>query len=112
MATFDQRGQEVQYQYNAETINFGSAQNTQDVVEQLKGLQQELARAIEQKALVGDAALDAEYEMKKALSQAEKPAPDKTSLLAHLNQASGLVAGISGLAEAFSKAVTVVGQFF
>jgi len=39
MANFDQRGQHVSYQYNAESINFGSVQNTMDFVEALRQLQ-------------------------------------------------------------------------
>ncbi len=112
MATFDQRGQHVRYQYNAETIHFGSVQNTTDVVEALKQLQKELHRAIDQKVLVGVAAIDADDAMKKALAQAENPATVKSTLLEHLSKAAGLVSGISGLAGAFSEAIKTVGQFF
>ncbi len=112
MATFDQRGQHVRYQYNAETINFASAQNTMDVIEELKHLQQELARAIDKNALAGDDAIEADYEMKKALAQAGNAAPEKKTLLKHLSTVKNYVTGISGLAGAFAQAITTVGQFF
>ena len=47
MTVFDQRGQQVTYQYNAAgDINFGAVQNKADVVGELKNLQAELAGAI------------------------------------------------------------------
>ena len=112
MATFDQRGQHVTYQYNAENINFGAIQNNSDLVEELKKLQKKLIRAIEQKALEGDSAIDAEYEMKKAMAQAEKLEPNKTTLLEHLNKAKDLVAGVSGLFGAFGQAISSARMLF
>ena len=113
MAIFDQRGQHVTYQYNAAgNINFGAVQNKVDMVGELRKLQQELNQAIAQKALEGDAAIDAEYLVKKAVAQAEKPRPDKATLLEHLTKAKDLVAGVSGLAGAFAQAVEKVGAIF
>jgi len=71
-----------------------------------------LLRAIDQKALAGESAIKAGNEMKKALTQAEKPKPDKNTLVEHLKKATGLVKGVSGLAEAFAKAITTVGLLF
>ena len=51
MATFDQRGQTVQYQYNAGTINFGQAKTLDGFRQELKKLQAELERAVEAKAI-------------------------------------------------------------
>ena len=39
MATFNQQGQTVQYQYNADTINFGQATTTENYLQELKALQ-------------------------------------------------------------------------
>jgi len=36
MATFNQQNQTVQYQYNADTINFGQAQTQEDFFSELK----------------------------------------------------------------------------
>ena len=113
MVIFDQRGQQVTYQYNAAgDINFGAVQNKVDVLGELKKLQQELNQAIEQKALEGDVAIDAEYAVKKAVAQAENPQLDKSTLLEHLTKAKDLVAGVSGLAGAFAQAVEKVQAIF
>ncbi len=87
-------------------------QNKADVIGELKKLQQELGRVIEQEAVAGDAAIDAEYEVKKALAQAEKPQANKTTLLKHLTRAKDLVSGVSGLAGAFALAVEKIQAIF
>ena len=112
MATFNQQGQTVQYQYNAETINFGAVSSTEDFSQQLKNLQAELKRAIESEAIGEENAIDAEANIRKAVLQAGKPAPDKKSLIEHLSSAKELVSGVSGLAGAIASAITVVGTLF
>ena len=57
-------------------------------------------------AIDQDAATDAEYELTKAAQQAQRPTPDKQSLLGHLTAAKQLVAG----ATALSDLVTGLGQ--
>ncbi len=113
MSNFDQRNQQVTYQYNANRdINFGAVRNQSDVIGEIRKLQLELVTATEQKALTGEAALAAEAAVKKAVLEAEQPTPSKTTLLEHLNNAKRLVAGVSGLAEAFANAVEKVKAFF
>ncbi len=113
MSTFDQRGQQVAYQYNAaEDINFGALQSKADVVGELKKLQSELAIAMKQKALGEEAAIDAESALKKAVLQAGQPKPNKTTLLEHLNNAKKLVSGVSGLIDAFDQAIEKVRALF
>jgi hypothetical protein len=48
MAIFDQRGQQVNYQYNAAgDINLGSVQNQAQLIEELSKLKSELSEAAE-----------------------------------------------------------------
>ncbi len=113
MSIFDQRGQQVTYQYNANgDINFGAVRTQSDVIGEIRKLQLELVAATEQKALTGETAIDAESAVKKAVLEAEQPKPSKTTLIEHLNSAKKLVAGVSGLAEAFANAVEKVKVLF
>jgi len=117
---FDQRGQKVIYQYNAAgDINFGAVQNRVDVVAELEKLRAELDKAIEAEILDEDAALDAEYQLKKAVQQAKKPEPDKKTVLDHLSQAKNIIVGVAatvgaatGLVTALEKAIEVVQKIF
>ena len=117
---FDQRGQQVIYQYNAGgDINFGTVQNRTEVVTELEKLQDELDKAIDAEILDEDAATDAKYQLTKAVQQAKKPEPDKKTMLDHLNQAKGIIAGVAatvtaatGLAAAFEMAIEVVQKLF
>ena len=112
MATFNQQGQTVQYQYNAETINFGEVRTPDDFRLQLKNLQAELNRAIKAKAIPDEKAIDAEAQVKKAILQADKPTPDKKTLIEHLTSAKELVANVGGLAVAVTSAIAGVGALF
>ncbi len=112
MTTFNQQGQTVQNQYNAETINFGDVKSTDDFVLKLQELQAELKKAIDARALSEDKSLDAEYQVKKAIAQVQSPTPDKTSLIEHLKTAKELVIGVDGLVAACVGAITLVGSFF
>jgi hypothetical protein len=98
MATFDQRNQQVTYQYNAAgDINIGSIRNNQDLLEVLKKLQGELAAAAEQQVLSEDTATDAEYHIKKAVQQAAKPDASKERILEHLDKVKALIGGTNAL---------------
>ncbi len=112
MATFNQQGQKVENQYNAETINFGQANTPDTYLKELKALQAELDKAIKGKALEGEQALDAENHLKKAVAQAEKSEPDTKSLIEHLSSAKELVSNVGGLAAALAGAITAVGVLF
>jgi len=112
MATFHQEGQTVQYQYNAETINFGEARTADEFLLQLKNLQIELDRAIEAKAIPDENVVDAKARINEAVLQAEKPTPDKKTLVEHLTSAKMLVSKVAGLAEAIKTAIVAVGALF
>lgn len=104
--------QNVQYQYIADTINFGHVQTHDDFSKELKHLQSELDKAIEAKAITGEHAKDAETHMKKALLQAGESSPDKKTLIDHLTQVKELVTSIEGLVTVFASAITAVGALF
>jgi hypothetical protein len=116
MAIFDQRGQQVTYQYNAVgDINFGAVQNRMDVIGELGKLQREMTQARQAGVFEEEVATDAEYQLTKAVQEAKKPAPDKKTMLDHLSSAKTLVEGVSaagGLVTALTKAVEVVQRFF
>ena len=112
MATFDQRGQTVQYQYNAGTINFGQAKTLDGFRQELKKLQAELERAVEAKAITGGNAIDAETHVKKAILLAEEATPNKKTLMQHLASAKDLVTNVDGLVTAVAAAATTVGKLF
>ncbi len=112
MATFHQEGQTVQNQYNAETINFGGVESTEDFTLKLQALQSELNKAIEAKAITGDNSIDAEYQVKKAIAQAQSPTPDKSTLIDHLTKAKELVTGVDGLVTACAGAIALIGTLF
>lgn len=112
MAEFNQQGQTVNYQYNAETINFGAVENAQDFSRELDNLQVEIGKAIDEKALEGEKAIDVEMHIKKAILQSKKTEPDKKILVENLTSAKDLVSGISGLAGAISSAISVAAGLF
>ena len=116
MTVFDQRGQHVNYQYNAAgDINFGAVQNKVDVIVELEKLQGELARATEAGVVDEEVAVDVESRLKKAIVQAKKPEPDKKSILDHLNEAKALIEGVAaagGMVAALAQAAEVVQKFF
>ena len=105
MATFNQQGQTVTNQYNAENINFGQVQTQDDFFLELKHLQAELEKTIEAKEITGEEALDAETYVKKAILQAEAETPDKKTLIDHLTSAKDLVSSVEGLATVFASAI-------
>jgi len=112
MATFNQQNQKVQYQYNADTINFGHAQSQEDFFSELNKLEAELEKAIQAKAITGEDAIDAETHVKKALLQAQEQTPNKISLIDHLTSAKELVTSVEGLATVFATAITTIAALF
>ena len=112
MATFNQQNQKVQYQYNADTINFGSIETQSDFVNELRNIQTELDKAINCKAIEGEVAIDADSHLKKAILISESVSPNKKSIVEHLENAKSLLVSVSGLAGALSAAIATVGALF
>ncbi|HSH82145.1 MAG TPA: hypothetical protein VLA19_26765 [Herpetosiphonaceae bacterium] len=114
VSVFDQRGQNVNYQYNAAgNINFGAVQNSNDLVAELEKLRDEVRKAAMANIIKGEVVEDTEYQLTKAITQAKKPELDKKALVDHLNTAktlmesaktaAGLVGGIVTAIEAVQK---------
>jgi hypothetical protein len=116
MSTFDQRGQQVQYQYNAAgNINFGAIQDRTGLVQEMEKLKDELLKAAGTQIIDAEVVTDSEYQLTKAIQQAKKPEPDKAKILEHLNGAKTLiesVAAASGLVTGFLHAAELVQKFF
>ena len=132
MAQFDMSGQQVKGnqniagrdQYNAgrdqyiakRDMNFGAVQNTADLVAALEGLKEEVAKAKGSGIIDKKKATDVEYQITKAVQEAEEPKPDKKTILDHLTTAKsfiedvaaagGLVTTIVGAIEAVQKLIS------
>jgi len=116
MATFDQRGQRVNTQYNAgHDIHFSAVQTSADLVTELEKLKQQIAQATESGILPEETATDADYQVTKALQQAKKPEPEKKTLLDHLTTTKALldnIAAASGLVTVVVGAIQGVQKLF
>lgn len=116
MTTFDQRNQQVGYQYNAAgNINFGSIQTPADLLTELEKFKEEFDNAVQAGIFDEDVAIDAEYEVKKAIQEAKKPEPNKQTILERLQGAKALIAGVAaaaGLIKALAEAADVVKHLF
>lgn len=116
MSVFDQRGQQVIYQYNVNgVINFGNVQNGNDLVGELEKLQAEVAKANTAQALPEEKSIDVEANIKKAVLQAQKPTPDKSIVIKYLDEARKLiidVAAVAGLVKGISQAIETVSKVF
>src|SRR5574341_287514 len=112
MATFDQRGQIVNYQYNvAGNINFGIAKNKEELAAELQKLLEEIEKAKQAGVLDADIAIDAEAAIKKAVIQSNKPEPDKNSIIECLTKGKTLIEGFKHAAElvgGINQAIEVV----
>ncbi|HEU0174001.1 MAG TPA: hypothetical protein VFV58_07035 [Blastocatellia bacterium] len=87
MAIFDQRSQQVVYQYNiVGDINFGSVQNKADVAPELQKLKLEVRKARDAGAIDEDTATDVVYDIEKAVNQAKKEGADKNSAIGYLEK--------------------------
>jgi hypothetical protein len=96
---FDQRGQNVNYQYNAaRDINFAQAQNRFQLVEELEKLQDEIAKTVGANLLGEDVAIEADYEIRKAVQQAKSDG-GSSKVIEHLAKLKALVSGVNELID-------------
>jgi hypothetical protein len=113
---FDQRYQTVRTQYNiAGDYNPGNVQSQDAAIEELRKLLKEVGHARSAGALDADAATDAEYQLKKALNEAQKPTAEKRIILDHLATASEVIAATSAataLVTAVTQAIRMVQKLF
>ena len=116
MTVFDQRNQNVNYQYNAAgAINFETVQNETELVAELEKLKQEFSKAGSAGVIDAEVVTDAEYQVTKAIQQAQKPQPDKKTIVDHLTSAKRVLDGITvatGMVTALVKAIALVQLLF
>lgn len=116
MTVFDQRHQKVDTQYNAAgDINFNNVQDSSQFIAELQKLKAEFTRIAEEEAIDGEIVTDAEYQLTKAIQQAQKPEPDKKTITDHLKTAKQLVEGVvttAGFVTALVKAAEVAQTIF
>ena len=118
MAKFDQRGQKVVNQVNAESIgvvNFGAVQNKIELVAELRKLLSEINKSTQAGNIKEDVAVDVESHIKKAVIEIEKPEPKKKSILDHIEGAKSLLDGVTsatGLVTALIQAAKIASGIF
>lgn len=116
MSVFDQRGQSVQYQYNAAgNINFGEVQNKAQLITELEKLKAELTKASDEQVLDAEIVTDAQYQITKAVQQAQKPEADKDKIVDHLVAAKTAIEGVAaagGMVTALIQAAQLAQKFF
>lgn len=115
MPTFDQRGQKVNYQFNAAgNINFSLIQNIGELANQMRLLQAEIQKAVSAGVISNEIGVDVETKIKKALINIEKPSPDKNLVLENLKGAQELLKGVAtaaGLVTSLIQAAEMVRRF-
>ena len=118
MAKFDQRGQQVVNQVNAESIgvvNFGAVQNKAELAAELRKLLSKITKSTQAGIIKEDVAVDVESHIKKAVIEIEKPEPKKKSVLDHIEGAKSLLDGIAsatGLVTALIQAAKIASGIF
>jgi YD repeat-containing protein len=116
VSTFDQRGQQVTYQYNAAgNINIAAIRDKTELADELAKFAGEIQRAREAKAIDQEVAVEAEYHVLQASKEAKKKEPGKASILEHMGKAKALledVAEAAGLVTALVKAAEVASSIF
>lgn len=116
MSTFDMRGQHVTNQYNISgNVNFGSIESRIDFIEELKKLKSEIIEAKYAGVIDADIETDIQYQIQKAVEQAQKPEPIKSIILEHLEKAKGFVKSITNtdkFIKEIIKAIEVVQNLF
>ncbi len=114
MTVFDQRGQNVEYQFNAAgNISFESVNSLEELSKQLKDLRLEIEAAKNAQVIPEESAIEAEFHVLQAAKSMEAETPDKKSILDHIGQAKALLEDLTAAAElvaAFAAAAQVVGQ--
>lgn len=114
VTVFDQRGQQVTYQYNAAgNIRIADANSSEDLAEELAKLRAEIERAKLAGVVTEDTAIETQFHLLEASRELEGAKPDQKSILSNIGKARALlddVAAAAGLVTALVKAAEVVGH--
>lgn len=116
MTVFDQRGQQVTYQYNMNgQINFNNVHDSVDIVKELQKLQNEVAKARKSAVLSESIAVKVHTNLENAIDESSRPHPDKISIIEYLDASKKLLSGITalaGLIGGISEAIEIVRKIF
>jgi antitoxin component HigA of HigAB toxin-antitoxin module len=116
VSTFDQRGQHVNYQYNAAgDININAVQSKDELVIELEKLQSEIEHAREANVISKEVAIEAEFDLLKATQEAKKAEPSKETFFDYIGKAKALfndIAAVAGLITALMQAAEVANRLF
>ena len=112
MSFFDQRNQNVEYQYNAaRDINFETVTNNEELSRELGKLLKEIQIASEKKVIENEIARDIEIKLQETIQQSKKPKPNKESMLKNLRGVIEMLKGIAevaGLVKALIEAAELI----
>ncbi|MGG6240179.1 hypothetical protein ACQ4N7_16265 [Nodosilinea sp. AN01ver1] len=108
MTNFYQQNQNVGFQQNAggDINQSGSQINSHDIygiqdkaqlIEELRTLKTELAKAVETEVLDAEIFVDSDYQVTKAIQQIEKESPDKKGVMNHLKNAKSFLEGVTSV---------------
>jgi hypothetical protein len=117
MTNFHQQGQSVGYQQNAGgdinqngiQINLHDIQNKAQLIEELKKLRSELAKAAEADILDAETFTDSDYQLTKVIQNIEKGTPDKKGVTDRLKKAKSFLEGLTSVG-AIVKALDQITQ--
>jgi hypothetical protein len=115
MAKFDQRGQEVEYQFNADVINLSNVSNRAEFAHEIENISSEIERASALDAVDATRAKQVQRALKDASVEAQKLEPNKSALISFLEDAGNLVkdaTALGGLYLAIAKAIELARQLF
>lgn len=99
MTVFDQRGQHVEYQYNAAgNINIEQIQSLDALEKEIGKLRDEIDRAKQLGAVPEQAAVEAQYHLLTAAKEAASKQPNKSTLLENIGKAKEVLKDISSVA--------------
>ncbi len=115
MATFNQQGQKVHYQFNDVVFHFGSVSDTAAALQEVRKLSEEVHRAAQAGALDSATGREVKNQLDEAMAQMQKPAADKGKVLSCIEGAKGLIqdiGSVAGLAAGFAQAAAMIGRIF
>ncbi len=116
VSLFDQRGQHVQYQFNAAgNINVDGVHSRDELLVELAKLRDEVERAKGSGAIPVEVAIEAQYHLLEVAREAASDKPDGSNLQKSLNKARELIkdlSAVAGLAASLVKIAEVAGKLF
>lgn len=116
VTVFDQRGQHVEYQFNAAgNINIEQVETTTQLSKEIEKLREEIARAKQSGVVSEEIAIEAQYHMLEASREVTSKEPNKSKLLEHIGKVKELLKDISalaGLVTGLVKLIEVAAKLF